>query len=89
MTLFFVFIMPLVKNDLMLCVYLQFIAPSLYNQITWLIFITDSYINVSVQFVFLSLVPFSKTIVFSKNSKSNGHFSTYAVIFGVSTVVIL
>ena len=31
---FFVFIAPLAKNDLILCVYCQFIAPSLYNQIT-------------------------------------------------------
>ena len=33
--------MPVVKNDLKLYVNHQFIAPSLYNQITWLIFITD------------------------------------------------
>ena len=33
--------MPLVKNDLKLCVNHQFIVPSLYNQITQLIFITD------------------------------------------------
>ena len=31
----------MVKNDLKLCVNHQFIAPSLYNQITQLIFITD------------------------------------------------
>ena len=33
--------MPIVKNDLKLSVNRQFIAPSLYNQITQLIFITD------------------------------------------------
>ena len=34
-------IVPMLKNDLKLCVNHQFIAPSLYNQITQLIFITD------------------------------------------------
>ena len=38
-----VFIVPVVKNDLKLCVDHQFIAPSLYNQITQLIFITDTF----------------------------------------------
>ena len=38
---YFLFIVPVVKNDLKLCVNHQFIAPSLYNQITQLIFITD------------------------------------------------
>ena len=38
---YFLFIVPLVKKDLKLCVNHQFIAPSLYNQITQLIFITD------------------------------------------------
>ena len=33
--------MPVVKNDLKLGVKYQFIAPSLFNQITQLIFITD------------------------------------------------
>ena len=33
--------MPVVKNDLKLCVNHQFIAPLSYNQITQLIFITD------------------------------------------------
>ena len=33
-SVFFVFIVPLVKNDLMLCIYHRFITPSLYNQIT-------------------------------------------------------
>ena len=37
----FLFIVVVVKNDLKLCVNHQFIAPSLYNQITQLIFITD------------------------------------------------
>ena len=37
----FLFIVPVVKNVLKLYVNPQFIAPSLYNQITWLIFITD------------------------------------------------
>ena len=37
---YFLFIVPVVKNDLKLCVNHQFIAPSLYNQITQLIFIT-------------------------------------------------
>ena len=31
----------MLKNDLKLCVNHQFIAPSLYNQITQLIFVTD------------------------------------------------
>ena len=35
--------MPVVKNDLKLCVNHQFIAPSLYNQITQLISITDTF----------------------------------------------
>ena len=35
--------MPVVKNYLKLCVNQQFIAPSLYNQITQLIFITDRF----------------------------------------------
>ena len=35
---YFLFIVPVVKNDLKLCVNHQFIAPSLYNQITQLIF---------------------------------------------------
>ena len=38
---YFLFIVPMLKNDLKLCVNHQFIAPSLYNQITQLIFITD------------------------------------------------
>ena len=38
---YFLFIVPVVKNDLKLCVNHQFITPSLYNQITQLIFITD------------------------------------------------
>ena len=38
---YFLFIVPVVKNDLKLCVNHQFIAPSPYNQITQLIFITD------------------------------------------------
>ena len=33
--------MPVVNNDLKLCVNHQFIAPSLYNQITQLVFVTD------------------------------------------------
>ena len=37
----FLFIVPVVKNDLKLCVNHRFIAPSLYSQITQLIFITD------------------------------------------------
>ena len=38
---YFLFIVPVVKNDLRLCVNHQFIALSLFNQITQLIFITD------------------------------------------------
>ena len=38
---YFLFIVPMLKNDLKLCVNHQFIAPSLYNQITQLVFITD------------------------------------------------
>ena len=37
----FLFIVPVVKNDLKRFVNHQFIVPSLYNQITQLIFITD------------------------------------------------
>ena len=37
----FLFIVPVVKNVLKLYVNPQFIAPSLCNQITWLIFITE------------------------------------------------
>ena len=40
---YFLFIVPVVKNNLKLCVNHQFIAPSLYNQITQLIFITDKF----------------------------------------------
>ena len=40
---YFLFIVPMLKNDLKLCVNHQFIAPSLYNQITQLIFITDRF----------------------------------------------
>ena len=40
---YFLFIVPVVKNYLKLCVNQQFIAPSLYNQITQLIFITDRF----------------------------------------------
>ena len=38
---YFLFFVPVLKKDLKLCVNHQFIAPSLYNQITQLIFITD------------------------------------------------
>ena len=38
---YFLFVVPVVKNDLKLCVNHQFIAPSLHNQITQLIIITD------------------------------------------------
>ena len=38
-----VFIVPVVKNDLKQCVNHQFMAPSLYNQKTQLIFITDTF----------------------------------------------
>ena len=38
---YFLLIVPMLKNDLNLCVNHQFIAPPLYNQITQLIFITD------------------------------------------------
>ena len=40
---YFLFILPMLKNDLKLCVNHQFIALSLYNQITQLIFITDRF----------------------------------------------
>ena len=39
--LFFPICFAMVKNDLKLSVYHQLIAPSLYNQITQMIFITD------------------------------------------------
>ena len=39
--LYFLLIVPVVKNDLKLCVNHQFIAPSLYNAITQLILVTD------------------------------------------------
>ena len=41
LTYLLLFIVPVVKNDSKLCVKHQFISPSLYNQITQLIFITD------------------------------------------------
>ena len=67
---YFLFIVPLVKNDLKLCVNHQFIAPSLYNQITQLIFITDIFrpkIKYNVQRFLATRLVCARSVVFCQN----------------------
>ena len=67
---YFLFIVPMLKNDLKLCVNHQFIAPSLYNQITQLIFITDIFrpkIKYNVQRFLAARLVCARSVVFCHN----------------------
>ena len=69
---YFLFIVPAVKNDLRLCVNHQLIAPSLYNQITQLIFITDIFrprikCTTRVQRFLAARFVCAKSVVFCQN----------------------
>ena len=67
---YLLFIVPVVKSDLKLCVNHQFVAPSLYNQITHLIFITDIFrpkIKIYVQCFLAARFVCARSVVFCQN----------------------
>ena len=67
---YLLFIVPVVKSDLKLCVNHQFVAPSLYNQITHLIFITDIFrpkIKIYVQCFLAARFVCARSVVFCHN----------------------
>ena len=64
------FIVPVAKTDLKLSVNQQFIAPSLYNQMTQLVFLTDTFrprIKCTTPFFFAARFVCARSVVFCQN----------------------